>query len=144
MLQLHRKDSGMIFITHDMGVVYKMADRVAVMYAGQIVEQADAKDFFAGPKHPYARALLEALPSHATRGRRLKAIPGQVPSPGNFAKGCRFAERSPPRPLPLRPLRAPVGAQRTEARKRKTERASSARPAELLYKAASAAVLVVL
>ena len=93
MLQLHRKDSGMIFITHDMGVVYKMADRVAVMYAGQIVEQADAKDFFAGPKHPYARALLEALPSHATRGRRLKAIPGQVPSPGNFAVGCRFAER---------------------------------------------------
>ena len=93
MLQLHRKDSGMIFITHDMGVVYKMADRVAVMYAGQIVEQAAAKDFFAGPKHPYARALLEALPSHATRGRRLRAIPGQVPSPGNFAPGCRFAER---------------------------------------------------
>ena len=93
MLQLHRKDSGMIFITHDMGVVYKMADRVAVMYAGQIVEQAAAKDFFAGPKHPYARALLDALPSHATRGRKLRAIPGQVPSPGHFAEGCRFAER---------------------------------------------------
>lgn len=93
MLQLHRKDSGMIFITHDMGVVYRMADRVIVMYAGQIVEQASAKDFFACPKHPYARALLDALPSHATRGRRLKAIPGQVPSPGNYAPGCRFAER---------------------------------------------------
>lgn len=93
MLQLHSKDSGMIFITHDMGVVYRMADRVAVMYAGQVVEQADAKDFFAGPKHPYARALLEALPSHATRGKTLRAIPGQVPSPGNYAPGCRFAER---------------------------------------------------
>ena len=93
MLQLHRKDSGMIFITHDMGVVYKMADRVAVMYAGQIVEQADAKSFFAGPKHPYAQALLEALPSHATRGKKLRAIPGQVPSPENFSVGCRFAER---------------------------------------------------
>ena len=93
MLQLHSKDSGMIFITHDMGVVYRMADRVAVMYAGQVVEQANAKDFFAGPKHPYARALLEALPSHATRGKLLRAIPGQVPSPGNYAPGCRFAER---------------------------------------------------
>lgn len=93
MLELHRKDSGMIFITHDMGVVYRMAHRVAVMYAGQIVEQASAKDFFSGPKHPYARALLEALPSHATRGQTLRAIPGQVPSPGNYAPGCRFAER---------------------------------------------------
>ncbi len=93
MLELHSKDSGMIFITHDMGVVYRMAHRVAVMYAGQIVEQADAQTFFAGPKHPYARALLEALPSHATRGKLLRAIPGQVPSPGNFAPGCRFAER---------------------------------------------------
>lgn len=93
MLELHSKDSGMIFITHDMGVVYRMAHRVAVMYAGQIVEQADAQTFFAGPKHPYARALLEALPSHATRGKLLRAIPGQVPSPGDFAPGCRFAER---------------------------------------------------
>lgn len=93
MLELHRKDSGMIFITHDMGVVYRMAHRVAVMYAGQIVEQADAPTFFSGPKHPYARALLEALPSHATRGKLLRAIPGQVPSPGDFAPGCRFAER---------------------------------------------------
>ena len=93
MLQLHSKDSGMIFITHDMGVVYKMADRVAVMYAGQVVEQAPAAEFFAGPKHPYARALLEALPSHATRGKTLRAIPGQVPSPGHYALGCRFSDR---------------------------------------------------
>ncbi len=113
MLQLHRKDSGMIFITHDMGVVYRMADRVAVMYAGQIVEQATARDFFAGPKHPYARALLEALPSHATRGRRLRAIPGQVPSPGNFAPGCRFAERcalARPECAATPPALRPVGA----------------------------------
>ncbi len=93
MLKLHRKESGMIFITHDMGVVYKMAQRICVMYAGQIVEQASAKDFFKGAKHPYARALLEALPSHATRGTRLKAIPGQVPGPGKYGIGCRFADR---------------------------------------------------
>lgn len=93
MLELHEKDSGMIFITHDMGVVRKMAHRVIVMYAGQIVEEAMADEFFAGPKHPYARALLEALPSHATRGKPLRAIPGQVPSPGNFSKACRFADR---------------------------------------------------
>lgn len=93
MLKLHRKESGMIFITHDMGVVYKMAHRICVMYAGQIVEEADAKEFFRGPKHPYARALLEALPSHATRGTRLKAIPGQVPGPGKYGIGCRFADR---------------------------------------------------
>lgn len=112
MLQLHRKDSGMIFITHDMGVVYRMAHRVAVMYAGQIVEQATAKDFFAGPKHPYARALLEALPSHATRGRTLRAIPGQVPSPGSYAPGCRFAERcdcARPECATTPPALAPVG-----------------------------------
>lgn len=93
MLELHEKDSGMIFITHDMGVVRKMAHRVIVMYAGQIVEEAMADEFFAGPKHPYASALLEALPSHATRGKPLRAIPGQVPSPGNFSKACRFADR---------------------------------------------------
>lgn len=93
MLQLHSKDSGMVFITHDMGVVYRMADRVVVMYAGQVVEQAEAGAFFAGPKHPYARALLEALPSHATRGKTLRAIPGQVPRPDKFGPGCRFADR---------------------------------------------------
>ena len=95
MRKLHRKNSGLLLITHDMGVVSQMATHIAVMYAGQIVEQADAATFFAKPLHPYSVALLEALPSAATRGKRLKAIPGQVPSAGNFSAGCRFHDRCP-------------------------------------------------
>ena len=95
MRKLHRKNSGMLLITHDMGVVSQMATRIAVMYAGQIVEQSDAAAFFARPLHPYSVALMEALPSAATRGKRLKAIPGQVPSAGHFPAGCRFHDRCP-------------------------------------------------
>lgn len=95
MRKLHRKSSGMLLITHDMAVVSQMATRMAVMYAGQIVEQADAAAFFARPLHPYSIALLEALPSAGTRGKRLKAIPGQVPSAGHFPPGCRFHDRCP-------------------------------------------------
>ena len=93
MRKLHRKNSGLLLITHDMGVVSQMATRVAVMYAGQIVEQADAAAFFNKPYHPYSIALLAAMPSAATRGKRLKAIPGQVPSAGNYPSGCRFHDR---------------------------------------------------
>ena len=95
MRKLYRKNAGLLLITHDMGVVSQMATRIAVMYAGQIVEQAEAADFFASPLHPYSIALLEAMPSAATRGKRLKAIPGQVPSAGNFPPGCRFHVRCP-------------------------------------------------
>ena len=95
MRKLFRKNSGLLLITHDMGVVSQMATRIAVMYAGQIVEQADAQAFFNRPLHPYSIALLEAMPSAATRGRRLKASPGQVPSAGNFPPGCRFHDRCP-------------------------------------------------
>ena len=95
MRKLFRKNSGLLLITHDMGVVSQMATRIAVMYAGQIVEQADAGAFFHRPLHPYSIALLEAMPSAATRGRRLKAIPGQVPSAGAFPAGCRFHDRCP-------------------------------------------------
>ena len=95
MRKLHRKNSGMLLITHDMGVVSQMATHIAVMYAGQIVEQAEAATFFKKPLHPYSIALLEAMPSASTRGKRLKAIPGQVPSAGHFAPGCRFHDRCP-------------------------------------------------
>ena len=95
MRRLHRQNAGLLLITHDMGVVSQMATRIAVMYAGQLVEQADAASFFATPRHPYSIALLEAMPSAATRGRRLKAIPGQVPSAGHFPSGCRFHDRCP-------------------------------------------------
>lgn len=93
MQRLHRKNSGLLLITHDMGVVYQMATHIAVMYAGQIVEQSPAEEFFINPRHPYSRALLAALPSAATRGKRLEAIPGQVPPAGCFPPGCRFHDR---------------------------------------------------
>ena len=84
---------GLLLITHDLAVVAGIAQRVALMYAGQIIEVADADEFFAAPKHPYARLLLRALPDSAKRGEPLAAIPGRVPAlSGEFA-GCRFAPR---------------------------------------------------
>lgn len=80
-------------ITHDMGVVSQMANRVMVMYAGEIVESAHATDFFHAPKHPYSRALLKAIPSLSTKGHPLYSIPGSVPPPGEWGTGCRFAKR---------------------------------------------------
>jgi oligopeptide/dipeptide ABC transporter ATP-binding protein len=73
-----------------------MADRVAVMYAGRIVEQAGVRDLFADPKHPYTRGLIGSLPGGA-RGSRLIAIPGTVPSPGALPPGCAFTPRCPRR-----------------------------------------------
>ena len=93
--RLHRRQSGLLLITHDMGVIWKMATRVAVMYAGQIVETAPCEVLFGRPRHPYTQALLAALPSATTRGRRLQAIPGQVPSALRWPAGCRFRERCP-------------------------------------------------
>jgi oligopeptide/dipeptide ABC transporter ATP-binding protein len=95
MRALHRRQSAMLLITHDMGVVWRMCNRVAVMYAGELVEEAPAAAFFAAPRHPYARALLAAIPSLATRGRPLPAIPGQVPSAIDRPDGCRFRDRCP-------------------------------------------------
>ena len=84
---------GMLLITHDLAVVAGMAHRVALMYAGQIIEVAKADDFFANPKHPYARALLRALPDARRRGQALQAIPGTVPVLTQAFGGCRFAPR---------------------------------------------------
>ncbi len=91
-------DMAMIVITHDMGVIAEVADDVAVMYAGQIVEQASAADLGARPEHPYTEALLGALPQlddHASRTGRLTAIPGRPPSLVEPPVGCRFAARCP-------------------------------------------------
>lgn len=94
MRNLISSKSAMLLITHDMGVVYRMATDIAVMYAGQVVERrSDAAAFFESPRHPYAKALLESMPSEATCGKRLPAIPGQVPPAGRFPAGCRFAPR---------------------------------------------------
>jgi peptide/nickel transport system ATP-binding protein len=85
----------MLLITHDLGIVAEVAQRVALMYAGQIIEVAETAEFFARPLHPYARMLLEALPDSARRRSRLTAIPGTVPALDQTFKECRFAERCP-------------------------------------------------
>ena len=84
---------GLLLITHDLAVVSGMAHRVALMYAGQIIEVATADAFFASPQHPYARALLQALPDADRRGQSLAAIPGTVPPLTLQFDGCRFAPR---------------------------------------------------
>jgi peptide/nickel transport system ATP-binding protein len=84
---------GLLLITHDLAVVSGMADRVALMYAGQIIEVATAKDFFRAPQHPYARLLLNALPDSTKRGGTLAAIAGTVPALSQEFSGCRFAPR---------------------------------------------------
>jgi peptide/nickel transport system ATP-binding protein len=84
---------GLLLITHDLAVVSGMAHRVALMYAGQIVEVAEAQAFFGAPKHPYARALLRALPDAARRGQPLQAIAGTVPLLNQAFSGCRYAPR---------------------------------------------------
>ncbi len=89
---------GILFITHDLGVVAQIADRVLVMYAGQIVEEATRDTFFATPSHPYSRALMGSMPEfvpgvYLGQGRRLQALPGKVPDMAELPAGCRFAER---------------------------------------------------
>jgi peptide/nickel transport system ATP-binding protein len=84
---------GLLLITHDLAVVSGMAQQVALMYAGQIIEVASAAEFFATPRHPYARALLKALPDSAKRGESLAAIAGTVPPLWQSFEGCRFAPR---------------------------------------------------
>lgn len=83
----------MLFITHDFGVVARICDRVAVMYAGQIVETGPVKDIFARPAHPYTRALLASVPSTSHAPDRLPVIDGQPPSVGHRPEGCPFHPR---------------------------------------------------
>ncbi|MFT5538764.1 MAG: peptide/nickel transport system ATP-binding protein [Alphaproteobacteria bacterium] len=83
------------FISHNLGVVSEIADDVAVMYAGHIVEQASAANIFANPRHPYTRALIDTVPRIGARNRRLPAIGGQVPHPLALPPGCPFSDRCP-------------------------------------------------
>jgi peptide/nickel transport system ATP-binding protein len=85
----------LLLITHDLGVVAEMCDRVVVMYAGRIVEQAPASDLFRRPRHPYTAGLLAAMPRLVEKGGKLPSIPGTVPPPGKRGQGCSFAERCP-------------------------------------------------
>ncbi|MHB9288089.1 ABC transporter ATP-binding protein [Halobacteriales archaeon Cl-PHB] len=84
-----------LFITHDMGVIAEIADRVNVMYAGEIVEKAPVEELFANPKHPYTQGLLEAIPGEHVGEDRLRTIEGEVATPTEEATYCRFAPRCP-------------------------------------------------
>jgi len=84
-----------LYITHDLGVVANIADRVYVMYAGIIAEQGDTAQIFNNPRHPYTQGLLASLPSRSRRGERLHSIPGKVPDPAYKPPGCPFHPRCP-------------------------------------------------
>jgi peptide/nickel transport system ATP-binding protein len=110
-----RLGTAVLFITHDLAVVAEMADRVAVMYAGKIVETAPAAALLGGgdskttgPRHPYTELLLRCRPSRSRRRQRLESISGVVPSPSNYAPGCRFADRCPRAFDPCRETEPPL------------------------------------
>ncbi len=88
-----RMDTAVILITHDLGVISEMADRVAVMYAGRIVEQTDIKTLFKNPVHPYTQGLMASIPVLGTVKEVLDVIPGSVPNLVNLPPGCQFAPR---------------------------------------------------
>jgi oligopeptide/dipeptide ABC transporter ATP-binding protein len=110
-----RAELGMaiLLITHDLGIVNELADRVAVMYAGRLVETGTREEVLASGRHPYTQGLLRSIPARAPRGARLAEIPGVVPPPREWGHACRFADRCPlvmavcrretPRPVVLSP-----------------------------------------
>lgn len=87
------KNMSLLFITHDLGVVAEMCDRVVVMYAGEIVEVAEINELFDNPMHPYTKGLIDSLPTNNSRKSTLYSIKGQVPRPEEIGKGCAFANR---------------------------------------------------
>ena len=115
LLRRLKREMGMalLLITHDLGVVAEMCDRVVVMYAGRVVEEARAIDLFRHPRHPYTAGLLAAMPRLVAKGGKLPSIPGTVPPPERRGVGCNFAERCPrvlPRCREERPPFEPVGS----------------------------------
>jgi peptide/nickel transport system ATP-binding protein len=95
-----KTDTSIMLITHDLGVVAEMCDRVIVMYAGQIVEEADVHTLFENPKHPYTIGLLDSIPDFEENREYLNSISGSVPLAHQMPKGCRFA----PRCLHVKPI----------------------------------------
>ncbi len=93
--ELRDNEGSVLLITHDMGVIARMADRVVVMYAGEVVESAPLRDLFLSPLHPYTRLLLAAVPTARAKMDRLPVIPGAMPQPGAMPGGCRFHTRCP-------------------------------------------------
>ncbi len=107
--------AAIVLITHDMGVIARMADRVVVMYAGEIVEFAPLAELFERPAHPYAHLLMAAMPTVRHKLTTLPAIPGSMPAPGSLPSGCRFHPRCPMAIDVCRatePILSPVGAAR--------------------------------
>ena len=88
-----RLNTAVILITHDLGVVAETCERVIVMYAGQIIEEAPARTIFKDPQHPYTKGLIQSVPDMRHKKDRLYSIPGNVPRPGTVTQGCRFASR---------------------------------------------------
>jgi oligopeptide/dipeptide ABC transporter ATP-binding protein len=99
LLRSIQKDSkvGIILISHDLSIVAGLCHRIAVMYAGRIIETGKVRDIYRNPQHPYTQALLEAIPHLGQKRKRLAAIPGQPPNLMDLPKGCRFAPRCPKR-----------------------------------------------
>ncbi|MED4202525.1 ABC transporter ATP-binding protein [Neobacillus mesonae] len=94
MKDLNQKtNTSIILITHDLGVVAEICERVIVMYAGQVVEQGDVRTILKNPQHPYTKGLLKSVPDLRGKKERLYSIPGTVPIPGSVVQGCRFAAR---------------------------------------------------
>jgi peptide/nickel transport system ATP-binding protein len=97
-LELIRKlradnDMSVLLITHDLGVVAEMCDRVIVMYAGRVVEEGTVQELFANPRHPYTKGLIQSVPKLRQKVRRLESIPGNVPDLSQMPQGCKFAPR---------------------------------------------------
>ena len=90
-----KREMSLLYITHDLGVVANIADRVYVMYAGVIAEQGEVAHIFHNPRHPYTQGLLASLPNRVKRGKRLHSIPGTVPNPAYKPGGCPFHPRCP-------------------------------------------------
>ena len=88
-----KTNTSIILITHDLGVVAEICERVIVMYSGQIVEQGDVRTILKNPQHPYTKGLLKSVPELRGKRERLYSIPGTVPAPGTIQNGCRFAPR---------------------------------------------------
>lgn len=88
-----RLNTAVLLITHDLGVVAETCERVIVMYAGQIIEEAPVKQIFENPQHPYTKGLIQSVPDMRHKKDRLYSIPGSVPKPGSIRQGCRFAAR---------------------------------------------------
>jgi oligopeptide/dipeptide ABC transporter ATP-binding protein len=114
LLELQRsRGLGLIFITHDLSLAWSLCDRIAVMYLGRIVEEGRAGDVIEHPRHPYAQALVDAIPVPVPGGRGTRELPvGELPDPGNIPPGCRFHPRCPKRFEPcdqIDPKLYPVG-----------------------------------